>query len=90
MENSIVTLIIGLLGGGTLGSIIMYYIKRHDRIGDIETAIERLSEGVVLGLENDTVIFEALRKGHITGESEHQEKKMNEYYHKCTNKGFEI
>lgn len=58
----------------------MYYIKKHDRMAEIEKKFDRLSEGIELGLENDAVIFKALRQGHINGESEAQEQKMNDFF----------
>lgn len=64
------------------GGIIMYFIRKNDRVADLETKFDRLSEGIELGLENDAVIFKALREGHINGESERQEKKMNEFFFK--------
>lgn len=72
------------------GGIFMYYIKRHDRINDLLVKYERLAEGVKLGLENDVVIFNALRNGHINGESEEQEKKMKEYFYNNSMKGFDL
>lgn len=66
----------------TSGGIIMYFIKKHDKVAVLETKFDRLSEGVELGLENDMVIFKALREGHINGESEKQEVKMNDFFFK--------
>ena len=42
--------------------------------------MDDIKEGIRLGLENDAVIFKALREHKINGESEAQEKKMNEYF----------
>lgn len=70
--------------------IVMYYIKKHDRVSQIEKHFDRLSEGITLSLENDTVIFEAMRKGHINGESEAQEHKMQEYFFRNSVKGFHL
>lgn len=64
------------------GGIIMYFIRKNDRVADLETKFDRLSEGIELGLENDAVIFKALREGHINGESEAQERKMNDFFFK--------
>lgn len=64
------------------GGIIMYFIRKHDRVEELETKFDRLSEGIELGLENDAVIFKALREGHINGESEAQERKMNDFFFK--------
>lgn len=85
--NEIILEIIKLAGiafsaSFTSGGIIMYFIKKHDRVSELETKFDRLSEGIELGLENDAVIFKALREGHINGESERQEKKMNEFFFK--------
>lgn len=46
-------------------------------------AINRNSRGTILSLENQVVIFNALRNNHINGESEKQEKKLNDYYREC-------
>ena len=45
--------------------------------------MSRNSRGTILSLENDQVIFNALRNNHINGESEIQEKKLDEYYKEC-------
>ena len=63
------------------GGIIMFYLKKHDRVDELCDKYEALAEGVKLGLENDIVIFAALRNGHINGESEEQEKKMKSYFY---------
>ena len=41
-------------------------------------------KGIMLGLENDAVIFEALKTHHINGESEAQKQKMDHYFRQCT------
>ena len=69
------------------GGLIIQYIKKHDRLAEIESKFDRLSEGMELGLENDVVIFNALRHGKINGESEKQEEKMREYFFHKTMKG---
>ena len=61
--------------------------KRLDNIENIlNTIVEvisRNSKGTVLSLQNDSIIFDALRKNHINGESEAQERKLAEYYKEC-------
>jgi hypothetical protein len=54
----------------------------------VKKAISCLAEGLSIGLDNDRVIFKAFRKHAINGESEAQEKKMDEYFRKQTKKGF--
>lgn len=61
------------------GGIIMYFIKKHDRVSELEKKIDRLCEGMELTILDDKVIFKALRQGHINGESEIQEKKLDEF-----------
>ena len=79
---------IALSAGLASGGVITWYIKRHDRVAEIEKKFDRLSEGMELGLENDVVIFNALRNGHINGESERQEEKMRDYFFKKSMNGF--
>jgi hypothetical protein len=54
----------------------------------VKKAISNLGEGLSIGLDNDRVIFKALREHAINGESEAQEKKMDEYFRKQTEKWF--
>ena len=79
-----------LAGSLSSGGIIMYFLHKNDRLALHEKLIDRISEGLQLLLENDIVIFNALRNGHINGESERQEKRMKDYFYKCSIKGFDI
>ena len=54
----------------------------------LTSAIDKIAEGLAIGLENDAVIFKALRENEINGESEVQERKMNEYFRDSTTSGF--
>lgn len=91
MGKDIILLVIGsLFSASTMGQLIMYWVKKHDRLTAIEKVVTRLAEGVSLGLENDIVIFNALRNNHINGESEAQEHKMNDYFHRNTNEGLKL
>jgi len=47
---------------------------------DIKEKIQAIQMGLVMALENDKVIFKSLRTHEINGESEEQEKKMDEYF----------
>lgn len=66
------------------GGVVMYVLKKHDRIHIIEAKIDRMAKGLDLGLENDIVIFRALREGHINGASEEQERKLHRYFFECS------
>ena len=75
---SVTTLFCCLFGSG---GVVMWGLDRYARRKD--NHMDEIKEGIKLGLENDAVIFNALRKNNINGESEAQEKKMNEYFRKA-------
>ena len=90
--NDMVTLIgtvVACLFGS--GGIVLWCLNRiakkidgRDKVAaDIETIKETMKlmeEGLVMALENDKVIFKALRNHEINGDSEEQERKMDEYF----------
>lgn len=49
-------------------------------IKDIKRTTHHVQQGLIMALENDKVIFKSLRTHEINGESEEQEKKMDEYF----------
>ena len=53
-------------------------------VSDLKQVKDHEVKGIMLGLENDAVIFEALKTHHINGESEAQKQKMDHYFHQCT------
>ena len=71
--------------------------KDYNQLEELEKKVDGLSElisdlrqvkdhevkGIMLGLENDAVIFEALKTHHINGESEAQKQKMDVYFKEC-------
>ena len=63
------------------GGIVMHFINKKEAKDSKQ--FDRVMEGIRLGLENDVVIFKALRDNHINGESEKQEEKMNAYFRKA-------
>ena len=54
----------------------------------VKKAVSCLGEGLSISLDNDRVIFKALREHSINGESEAQERKTDEYFRKQTEKLF--
>lgn len=60
-----------------------------DSISDLKQVKDHEVKGIMLGLENDAVIFEALRTHHINGESEAQKQKMDVYFKECTQETME-
>ena len=50
--------------------------------------MDRLGAGLDIGLRNDRVIFRAFRENSINGDSEVQERLMDEYFTHCAVDGF--
>ena len=60
-----------------------------DSISDLKQVKDHEVKGIMLGLENDAVIFEALKTHHINGESEAQKQKMDAYFKECAQETME-
>ncbi|PKL12367.1 MAG: hypothetical protein CVV52_10370 [Spirochaetae bacterium HGW-Spirochaetae-8] len=59
-----------------------------DNVEKIYKLLDRLGKAMKMGLDNDRVIFDALRKKQINGKSEEQERLMDDYFAQCTADGF--
>jgi glutaredoxin 2 len=86
---------IALLNGPILLAIFNNHIKKTDEtkkiredITQLSKLVDRIGDGLNIGLRNDKVIFEALRKNSINGESERQEQIMDEYFTNCVTSRF--
>ena len=86
--TAIVTVAACLFGSG---GIVLWCLnrlaKKHDArdttagdIAEIKQSMKLMQEGLVMCLENDCVVFSALKTHQINGDSERQEKKMKEYF----------
>jgi len=86
--TAIVTIAVCLFGSG---GVVLWFLnriaKKHDDkdtsrkdLKEIKEYIKVLQEGLIMCLENDCVIFHALKTHQINGDSEKQEKKMNAYF----------
>ena len=86
--QTVVTILVCLFGSG---GIAVWLLNRMAKVSDdrnqtakdikeIKGILDKLQDGLSLGLENDMVIFNALRTHEINGESEAQEKKMEKYF----------
>ena len=88
MPEILVSLVLTIFGsGGVAIWALNRYAKKVDRNDEKIKTLERINErlellqsGLVMALENDRVIFKALRTHEINGESEDQEQKMDEYF----------
>jgi len=86
--TAIVTVVLCLFGSG---GIVLWFLnriaKKNDSkdilrkdVSEIKKILSVLQEGLIICLENDFVIFHALKTHQINGNSEIQERKMNEYF----------
>jgi len=64
-------------------------VLRKD-VATLNRAVDRIAAGLALGLKNDQVIFKAFRNNAINGESELQDRLMDEYFANCAADGFKI
>lgn len=85
--DTVVTVIVCLFGSG---GIVIFALNRiaaridardetKKDIREIKDSIRSIEKGLVLALQNDKVIFNALRTHEINGDSEDQERKMDSY-----------
>jgi len=86
--TAIVTVAVCLFGSG---GIVLWFLnrlaKKHDAkdstakdLKEIKGFIQTLQKGLIMCLENDCVVFNALKTHQINGDSELQEKKMKAYF----------
>ena len=92
ITTAVVTIAVCLFGSG---GIVIWVLNRHAQkdgmrqdITDIKDCLHELKEGLLLALQNDKIIFEALRKNSINGESEKQDKRMDEYFLKSSSRNW--
>lgn len=71
-------------------AVLVTAINKWGDKKNIKCAINRIAEGLNIGLENDRVIFRAFRENKINGESEAQERKMDDYFRKCASDGYKV
>ena len=86
--QDMVTIFVCLFGSG---GIAVWLLNRMAKVADekssvakdireIKETLIKLQEGLTMALENDLVIFKALRTHEINGESGEQEEKMKKYF----------
>ena len=84
----IATVLVCLFGsGGIVIWVLNRMAKKHDfndstakDLIEIKASMQLLLKGLIMCLENDCVIFNALKTHQINGDSEKQEKKMNDFF----------
>jgi len=92
---AVVTGCIALLNGPIVVALMNRRFKKSDELVQIKSDIARLFKlvdrigmGLDIGLRNDKVIFKAFRENCINGDSEAQERVMDEYFTGCAIEGF--
>lgn len=95
VQVAIITGVITLVNGPLVITLISKNSKKNDEIkelredvGNLFKLVDRIAAGLTIGLKNDKVIFEAFRKNSINGDSEIQDKVMDDYFTECTVEGF--
>jgi hypothetical protein len=86
--SMITTITVSLCGSGGVVLWLLNHLSKKisDRdqtakdIKEIKEDVKRLQSGLVMALENDVVIFHALKTHQINGDSEKQEEKMQGYF----------
>lgn len=65
-------------------------VKLRGAITSLYRQVNRIAKGMDIALKNDQVIFNALRKNQINGESEVQDKIMEDYFRECAVAGYKV
>lgn len=86
--TAVVTIVTCLFSsGGLVIWVLNRHAKKHDDrdstkkdLYEIKEYIKTLQRGLIMCLENDSVVFNALKTHQINGDSELQEKKMQAYF----------
>ena len=81
------TIVACIFGSGGVAIWFLNRLARHidekeeakKDMKELKAAVKDIERGLVITLNNDRVIFNALRTHEINGESEEQERKMDEY-----------
>jgi hypothetical protein len=95
VQVAIISAVVTLINGPLLLNLIAKNARKRDEIRELRTdvgklykLVDRIAAGLTIGLKNDKVIFDALRKNSINGDSEQQERLMEQYFTECTVEGF--
>ncbi|MGE0074125.1 MAG: hypothetical protein AB7S52_02775 [Sphaerochaetaceae bacterium] len=95
VQVAIITGVITLVNGPLVITLITRNSRKNDEIkelradvGKLYMLVDRIAAGLTIGLRNDKVIFDAFRKNAINGDSEVQDKVMDDYFTECTVEGF--
>lgn len=84
-------LVTSLLSCGGTSAIILYRLKRKDKVERLVKVVSRQSEGIGCLVKSQIMLTEALhQKGLLDGEAERIRKQLQEYLLECTGSGFAV
>lgn len=95
MELTLINILLVFVGSviGSIGSssVLLYLIKRRDKIEDLVIHHNRIADGLALQSECLVTIIDALHDAKIiNGNGEAMKKKINDYLMRNTNSGYTI
>ena len=95
MDSMLLNVILVFIGSviGSIGSssVIVYLLKRRDKVEELVIHNNRLAEGMALQSEAVIMMLDALHeKGITNGNGAEMKKRINEYLMRNTAKGYSI
>ena len=91
MLEIVVALLGTIVGSISSSSVILHFVKRHDRVEELIEKNNRIAEGLALMSECQMMVLDALHeKGIVNGNGTEMKKKINSYMMKNTNNGYRV
>ena len=89
--NVILVFLGSIIGSIGSSSVLLYLLRRKDRVEDLVRHNDRIAEGLALQSEAMVFVLDALHeKGIVNGNSDGIRSRVNEYMRNCTFKGYSI
>ena len=95
MDSMLLSVILVFIGSviGSIGSssVVVYLLKRRDKIEELTIHNNRLAEGMALQSEAVIMMLDAMHdKGIVNGNGQAMKQKINDYLMKNTANGYRI
>lgn len=89
--NVILVFVGSLIGSIGSSSVLLYLLKRKDRVEELAERNNRIGEALNLVMETQVLLIDTLREGGVlNGEGKAMKEKIEDYLATCTKKGFMI
>ena len=89
--NVILVFVGSVIGSIGSSSIVLYMLKRKDRVEELTIHNNRLGEAVNLLMETNMMMIDVLHEAKlVNGNGDELKKKIENYLADCTKKGFII